>query len=305
MAKKPATPEPTVSPAPATPYSGAADILREPAETRYADQLEALKQNDADTPPTNWKLSPRSVLSYITGGKTLKATIGGKSVEVPITRKFFGDDGVVERSIVTLASERALLLVGEPGTGKCVKGDTLVVDTRTGKRMRIDEVYRTRDLVVNTLDADYQLRPTAPIDYLDNGMRPCYRLTTHTGRAIEVTANHPFLTLDGWKPLRDLKVGDRIALSAGIWRYPHFRRACDPTRPPHRRGVLDAEHSILLEPRSRDEAGFLRGRARGISGTSRSLVFGREVLFGFWWKARSALKESLYRVVAGTGFDGN
>ncbi|MBY0457725.1 MAG: AAA family ATPase, partial [Gemmataceae bacterium] len=82
------------------------------------DQLEALRQNDADTPPTNWKLSPRSVLAYVIGGKTLKATIGGKSVDVPITRKFFGDDGVVERSIVTLASERALLLVGEPGTGK-------------------------------------------------------------------------------------------------------------------------------------------------------------------------------------------
>ena len=58
------------------------------------------------------------MLLYITGGKTLKAKINGKNVDVPITRKFFGDDGVVERSIVTLASERALLLVGEPGTGK-------------------------------------------------------------------------------------------------------------------------------------------------------------------------------------------
>lgn len=115
MAKKPATLDPT----PAAPVTAATDVvLREPAEARYADQLEALKQNDSEKPPTNWKLSPRAVLAYITGGKTLKATIGGKAVEVPITRKFFGDDGVVERSIVTLASERALLLVGEPGTGK-------------------------------------------------------------------------------------------------------------------------------------------------------------------------------------------
>src|SRR5438045_2549442 len=115
MAKKPATLDPTgTPPAAATPDV----VLREPAEVRYADQLEALKQNDTDKPPANWKLSPRSVLAYVTGGKTLKATINGKSVEVPITRKFFGDDGVVERSIVTLASERALLLVGEPGTGK-------------------------------------------------------------------------------------------------------------------------------------------------------------------------------------------
>ena len=94
------------------------EVLREPAEVAYADQLEALRQNDPDTPPPPWRLSPRSVLSYVTGGKTLKAKLDGKSVEVPITRKFFGDDAIVERAIVTLASERALLLVGEPGCGK-------------------------------------------------------------------------------------------------------------------------------------------------------------------------------------------
>src|SRR6516162_4264982 len=107
MAKKPA-PEP--SPRPPDP----ADVLREPAEVRYADQLEALRQNDAETPPPNWRLSPRAVLAYVTGGKPHKARLDGKAVEVPITRKFFGDDGVVERAIVTLASERALLLIGEP-----------------------------------------------------------------------------------------------------------------------------------------------------------------------------------------------
>lgn len=92
--------------------------VREPAEVRHADQLEALKQNEKDTPPKPWLLSPRSVLTYVVGGKPLKAKIDGKNVEVPITRKFFGDDAIVERAIVTLASERALLLVGEPGTGK-------------------------------------------------------------------------------------------------------------------------------------------------------------------------------------------
>src|SRR5436190_10555802 len=102
----------------ALPQSPAGEVLREPAEVRYADQLEALKQNDAETPPANWRLSPRSVLAYVVGGKTLKAKIDGKAVEVPITRKFFGDDGLVERAIVTLASERALLLIGDPGCGK-------------------------------------------------------------------------------------------------------------------------------------------------------------------------------------------
>src|SRR5689334_17697342 len=95
------------------------EVLREPAEVRYRQQLEALAQADGDAKPPSWKLSPRSVLQYVVGTKKpVKATIDGKSVEVPITRKFFGDDAIVERSIVTLASERALLLVGEPGTGK-------------------------------------------------------------------------------------------------------------------------------------------------------------------------------------------
>ncbi|MFO0587794.1 MAG: AAA family ATPase [Polyangiaceae bacterium] len=95
------------------------EILKEPAEIKYARELLALRQNEKDEIPAAWKLSPRSVLAYITGTKKpLVATIDGKEVEVPITRKFFGDDTIVERSIVTLASERALLLVGDPGTGK-------------------------------------------------------------------------------------------------------------------------------------------------------------------------------------------
>jgi MoxR-like ATPase len=94
------------------------EVLHEPAEIRHADQLEALRQSEPDEPPAPWRLSPRSVLTYVVGGKTLKAKFDGKTVEVPITRKFFGDDAIVERAIVTLASERALLLVGEPGTGK-------------------------------------------------------------------------------------------------------------------------------------------------------------------------------------------
>ena len=98
--------------------TSAGEVLRLPAEKIYSEQLEALRQNETEAPPTSWKLSPRSVLAYIVGGKTLEATIGGKKQKVEITRKFFGDTDIVERAIVTLASDRALLLVGDPGTGK-------------------------------------------------------------------------------------------------------------------------------------------------------------------------------------------
>jgi MoxR-like ATPase len=116
MAKKPKPDDDTPAAPSANPANN--DVLREPAEVRYADQLAALAENDTESRPASWRLSPRSVLRYIVGGGTLKSKQNGKTVDVPITRKFFGDDGIVERAIVTLASERALLLVGEPGTGK-------------------------------------------------------------------------------------------------------------------------------------------------------------------------------------------
>src|SRR5271168_1624814 len=107
-----AAPKTTATP---TPTPADADILREPAELQYATELEAIRQNDKDEVPPAWRLSPRAVLAYITGTKKpLAATIGGKKMDVPITRKFFGSDTIVERSIVTIASERALLLLGDP-----------------------------------------------------------------------------------------------------------------------------------------------------------------------------------------------
>jgi MoxR-like ATPase len=119
MAKAKSPSAADVNPAASVPEAPEQELLREPAEVKYRRELEALRQNEADQAPAAWKLSPRSVLTYITGAKKpLKAKIDGKDVEVTITRKFFGDDSIVERSIVTLASERALLLVGDPGTGK-------------------------------------------------------------------------------------------------------------------------------------------------------------------------------------------
>jgi len=108
------------APPPATESktAGVDEVLRLPVEDEYADQLEALRQNDPDVPPASWRLSPRAVLAYVVGGETLEATFDGGTREVPITPKLFGDPTLVERAIVTLASERALLLVGEPGTGK-------------------------------------------------------------------------------------------------------------------------------------------------------------------------------------------
>ncbi|SFL08457.1 AAA domain (dynein-related subfamily) [Paenibacillus sp. 1_12] len=85
------------------------DVLRQPAERLYERELEALKQADKDVLPSGWKLSPKSVLTFITGG-----TAGG----VDITPKYIGNRRLVEMAIATLLTDRALMLIGEPGTAK-------------------------------------------------------------------------------------------------------------------------------------------------------------------------------------------
>lgn len=101
-----------------TDPAAATERLRDPAEVRYETELEALAATDGDERPQSWRLSPRAVLSYVLGGTSVDWKVDGQKRTVPITTKFYGDRSIVERAIVTLASERALLLLGDPGTGK-------------------------------------------------------------------------------------------------------------------------------------------------------------------------------------------
>lgn len=96
------------------------EALRLPVELRYPEEFKALEANDSDPRPPNWRLSPRSVETFILGtqGRELEYEEDGEVHRVTITKKFYGDDVLVQRAIVTLASDRGLLLVGEPGTAK-------------------------------------------------------------------------------------------------------------------------------------------------------------------------------------------
>ena len=90
--------------------SASADVLRLPAELLYAAELEALKVEDKkEEKPAGWQLSPKAVYKFITGGKAEGLTI---------TPKYIGYNRLVEIAIATLLTDRALLLIGEPGTAK-------------------------------------------------------------------------------------------------------------------------------------------------------------------------------------------
>ena len=103
-------------------------MLRVPAEIAYAAELKALKAGDAGPKPKGWVLSPRAAMTYLMGGAAADGT--------PISAKYVGDKRLIETAIATLATDRALLLLGMPGTAKswvsehlaaAVSGDSTMV----------------------------------------------------------------------------------------------------------------------------------------------------------------------------------
>jgi len=86
------------------------EILRQHAETEHAEELAALARADRRARPPRWRLSPWAVATYVLGGELDDGTV--------ITPKYVGQRRLVEIAISTLATDRALLLLGLPGTAK-------------------------------------------------------------------------------------------------------------------------------------------------------------------------------------------
>lgn len=101
--------------------------------------------------------------------------------------------------------------------GKCLRGNTLVLDPRRGQLVSIREIVHQlkTDSNVLTMNVSSLLTPTTPVSFFENGEKQLYRLRTQSGFEIEATDNHPFLTPMGWKALKDLDPkSDRVATIA-------------------------------------------------------------------------------------------
>jgi len=97
--------------------------------------------------------------------------------------------------------------------GKCVTGDTRVVDADTGAYVPITEMHWGK----RTLAWDgWHLKPAKVSAFMPQGKREIFELRTRTGLRIRATANHPFRMRSRWVPLNDLRPGDRIAVAREI-----------------------------------------------------------------------------------------
>ncbi|MFD8098668.1 AAA family ATPase [Nocardia fluminea] len=93
-----------------TTIEPATTLLRPHAEQAFADELAALARVDDRVRPPSWKLSPWAVVTYVLGGTLDDGTV--------ITPKYVGPRRLMEVAVATLATDRALLLLGVPGTAK-------------------------------------------------------------------------------------------------------------------------------------------------------------------------------------------
>jgi len=87
-------------------------LQRPPAEVLYADELAQLRADDKLPKPPGWLMSPRAVRTFILG-------------DAKIRRKFVGAPSLVDRAMVALATNRGLMLIGEPGTAKSLLSELL------------------------------------------------------------------------------------------------------------------------------------------------------------------------------------
>lgn len=104
-----------------------------------------------------------------------------------------------------------VILAARPAMGKCLSADAEIV-LDDGSVKTIEEIYAKRKGHLMTLGDDLKFAWKRPSAYVDDGVKPVFRVKTRLGREIKTTLTHPFLTLGGWRKLGELSAGDHVAV---------------------------------------------------------------------------------------------
>ncbi|WIG19128.1 replicative DNA helicase [Kocuria rosea] len=96
----------------------------------------------------------------------------------------------------------------------CLTADTRILRSDTGAEVTMGELFEsgTKDVPVWSLGDDMRYVERTLTHVFSTGIKPVHRLTLASGKTVRATANHPFFTYQGWKPLGELSVGDRLGV---------------------------------------------------------------------------------------------
>ncbi|MGH3164994.1 MAG: DnaB-like helicase C-terminal domain-containing protein, partial [Trebonia sp.] len=97
----------------------------------------------------------------------------------------------------------------------CLTASTRILRADTGAEVTLGELIESgeRDIPVWSLDDQMRLVPRTMTHAFSNGVKEVFRVRLASGRELEATANHPFLTYGGWQPLDELLVGSRVGIA--------------------------------------------------------------------------------------------
>ncbi|WP_315791966.1 replicative DNA helicase [Fischerella sp. JS2] len=125
--------------------------------------------------------------------------------------------GFYDLDAMTSGFQRSDLIIvaGRPSMGKCLSFDSEIA-LADGQITTIEELYKQRRGSLLTLNDNWKFSFTQPSAFVDDGIKPVFRVTTRLGRTIDTTITHPFLTIKGWQRLENLQVGDQIAVPRKI-----------------------------------------------------------------------------------------
>jgi replicative DNA helicase len=101
----------------------------------------------------------------------------------------------------------------------CLTGDTMVVRADTNERIRLDDLAASgvTNVPVWTLDEHFRLIRGTMTRAFSSGSKPVFEMLFASGKRLKASANHPFLTVTGWKPFEDLRVGDHLATARRLY----------------------------------------------------------------------------------------
>jgi len=109
-----------------------------------------------------------------------------------------------------------IILAARPSMGKCLSANSKLIDPQDGNVVTIEQAVRNRQSEVGNMSTVGRIQLSTVSDWIDSGVKPTWKVTTRLGRTVEVTGHHPFCTVDGWVPLHDINVGEKIAVPRSL-----------------------------------------------------------------------------------------
>ena len=163
-----------------------------------------------------FSVSQQRAVAYFSPLRTLLLSVYDKAEELSEMKSRISglSTGIHDFDMITsgLQNTDLIIVAARPSMGKCLTARTLIDNPSTGERLTLEEYVQGQVPTVLGLSESGQVRTTEISDWVDSGVKPCFRVRTCTGRTVDVTGHHPFMTVHGWVPLHDLAVGHKIAV---------------------------------------------------------------------------------------------